>query len=111
MLTGALVLILAILGRRLWCNGHYHGLTEGMLAGYGEGDRDGFNRGYSRAQLDSVLAAPSLGTHADRIFRIIGADATPVQDEDIRRLVDGCAMASVALHLADLHEHVGEETS
>ena len=59
----ALLLILAMLGRQLWLGGHYYGLTEGMLAGYGEGDRDGFNRGYSQAVLDRVLTAPTLDDH------------------------------------------------
>lgn len=60
---GALLLILAILGRKLWLNGQYHGLTKGMVIGYRHGDRDGFNRGYSQEALDHVLAQPTEARH------------------------------------------------
>ena len=77
---GALLLILAMLGRQLWLGGHYYGLTEGMLAGYGEGDRDGFNRGYSQAVLDRVLTAPTLDDHFGEAL-LSGALHEPVGEE------------------------------
>ena len=101
---GALLLILAILGRKLWVSGHYYGLGEGFRLGYDHGDRDGFNRGYSRALVDRVLVTPTLCEHNDQMLRMVGADARPVQDEDIQRLID--AIPGVA---EVLHEHVGEE--
>lgn len=78
--AGLLLLILAILGRRLWCNGHYHGLTEGLLRGYDHGDRDGYARGYSQAALDRVLAQPTLDDHFGEAL-LSGALHEPVGEE------------------------------
>jgi hypothetical protein len=93
--VGALLLILAILGRKLWLNGQYHGLTKGMVIGYRHGDRDGFNRGYSQEALDHVLAQPTEARHYAGIVSAIpdAEDSAAFWDavrlDGVRRSVQG----------------------
>jgi hypothetical protein len=81
MALGALVLILAIGGRKLWTSGHYHGLTGGMVIGYGHGERDGYARGYSQA----ALATPNEATHyAGIVGQLPGAEDSAAFWEAVR---------------------------
>ena len=103
--VGALLLILAILGRKLWASGHYIGLTESMDVAYGQGTLDGFRigdargytRGYSQACLDHVLAP--LATEAQHYAGIVG------------QLPDAEDSAAFWEAVRNIHEHAGEEQS
>ena len=76
----------SVLGAAL---GHCRGLRSGMCIGYAHGDRDGHRRGDANARLDMILDAPSLCEHNDQMLRMVGLYGHDVQDEAIRRLIDG----------------------
>ena len=85
--VGALLLILAMLGRQLWLNGQHHGLTENMDAAYGHGTLDGlrigdargYTRGYSQALLEHVLAQARSDDFTEALLS--GALHEPVGEE------------------------------
>jgi hypothetical protein len=93
-IDAALVLFLAWAGRKVWLNGHYHGLTKGMVLGYDNGDRYGYTEGYAIGQLDYVLAHPEP-TEAQHYAAIVSAIpdaehfADAVRMDTVRRSVQG----------------------